>query len=184
MTALTAVFRLKVAVVALAVAGLAGVTAAAASGGNRSMFMTGLDGYEEVPAVSTDGGGTFQAAISPSGDEIRYEVSWTALSGPPTQAHIHFGQDDVNGGITVFFCTNLGNGPADTQACPATGTGSVSGVITAADVVGLAAAQGIAAGEFDEVVRAVRAGKAYANVHTVKHPGGEVRGQIVDRNDD
>ena len=35
-----------------------------------------------------------------------------------TQSHIHFGQKDVNGGIVVFFCTNLGNGPAGTPPCP------------------------------------------------------------------
>ena len=38
--------------------------------------------------------------------------------------------------------------------------------------------QGIAAGEFDELVRAIRAGVTYANVHSEKFPGGEIRGQI------
>ena len=42
------------------------------------------------------------------------------------------------------------------------------------------AGQGIAAGEFAELVRALRAGAAYANVHTTAHPGGEIRGQVAD----
>ena len=42
------------------------------------------------------------------------------------------------------------------------------------------AAQGIAPGEFEEIVAAIRAGRAYANVHTTKFPGGEIRAQIND----
>jgi hypothetical protein len=41
------------------------------------------------------------------------------------------------------------------------------------------AAQGVAAGEFAEVVDAIRAGVTYANVHTFPiFTGGEIRGQI------
>jgi hypothetical protein len=40
--------------------------------------------------------------------------------------------------------------------------------------------QGIPAGAFADVLRAIRAGKAYANVHTSTSPGGEIRGQIDD----
>jgi hypothetical protein len=54
--------------------------------------------------------------------------------------------------------------PPGTQACP-----SPSGTITAADVVG-PTAQGVAPGEFDELVRAIRAGAAYANVHSTLFP--------------
>ena len=35
----------------------------------------------------------------------------------------------VNGGISFFLCSNLGNGPAGTQACPA-GPAELTGVIT------------------------------------------------------
>lgn len=78
----------------------------------------------------------------------------------------------------VFYCTNLGNGPAGTQLCPGPTSGSVSGRITAADVLANAAAQGIAAGQFDEVLRAIREGVVYVNVHTTLFPGGEIRGQL------
>ena len=37
--------------------------------------------------------------------------------------------------------------------------------------------------EFGELVRALRAGAAYANVHTTGVPGGEIRGQISDDDD-
>jgi hypothetical protein len=54
----------------------------------------------------------------------------------------------------------------------------VEGTITAANVIAIAA-QGVAAGEFAEVVDAIRAGVTYANVHTFPiFTGGEIRGQI------
>ena len=38
--------------------------------------------------------------------------------------------------------------------------------------------QGIEAGSFAELVRAMRAGATYANVHSEHFPSGEIRGQI------
>ena len=38
--------------------------------------------------------------------------------------------------------------------------------------------QGILAGEFDELVEAIRAGATYANVHSTEFPPGEIRDQI------
>jgi hypothetical protein len=175
--------RVKVLFVVVALLGVGGVTAAVASGDSEQRkFSVNLIGYEEVPAVSTLGGGTFHAAISRSDDEIRYELTYSALQGNVTQSHIHFAQKSVNGAISVFLCSNLGNGPAGTQPCPPSGT--VTGTIRPADVTGLAAGQGIAAGEFAELVKALRAGVAYTNVHSTVWPGGEIRGQLGDRDQD
>jgi len=53
------------------------------------------------------------------------------------------------------------------------------GPITAANVIaGSMAPQQLAAGDLAAVVAAIRAGAAYANVHTTPSPGGEIRGQI------
>ncbi len=35
---------------------------------------------------------------------------------------------------------------------------------------------------WSEALAAIRAGKAYANVHSTKWPGGEIRGQLNDPN--
>ena len=41
------------------------------------------------------------------------------------------------------------------------------------------AARGIAPGQIDELIRAIRAGATYVNVHSSPtYPGGEIRGQI------
>jgi hypothetical protein len=133
-----------------------------------------LSSYQEVPALSSAATASFSAKLSAG--QISYELSYRGLESDATQAHIHFGQKSVNGGIVAFLCSNLGNGPAGTQACPLR-AGTVRGTLTAENVIG-PGGQGIAAGQFDEFVRAIRAGITYANVHTLTFPGGEVRGQI------
>lgn len=129
-----------------------------------------LNGFSEVPANSTTGVGEFRLEIQ-SNDRISYRLTYRALEAPTLFAHIHFAQRDVNGGVAAFLCGG-GNKPA----CPAT-EGTAEGIIVPSDVVG-PSGQGIAAGEFAELVRAIRAGKTYANVHTSKFPSGEIRGQI------
>ena len=135
-----------------------------------------LSGYNEVPAVSTAASGSFTAKIDEAGGTIHWELRYAGLEADALQAHIHFGQPAVNGGVSVFLCTNLGNGPAGTLACPLR-EGVVTGVIAASSVIG-PAVQGISPGEFAELVAAIRAGRGYVNVHSVVWPGGEIRSQI------
>ena len=49
--------------------------------------------------------------------------------------------------------------------------------VTAADFVALSA-QNVTAGDFAGALRIIRSGDAYANVHSVKFPAGEIRGQL------
>lgn len=140
-----------------------------------------LVGYQEVPAISTPADGEFRARISEDDSQITYELSYKELEGNVLQAHIHLGQPGVNGGISVWLCGNQNaappvNPPAGTQPCPAP-PATITGTITAANVIG-PTAQGIDPGQFDELVRAIRAGVTYVNVHTTKYPGGEIRSQI------
>jgi hypothetical protein len=135
-----------------------------------------LDGYEEVPALSSQASGRFRVTVDRRAQQIRYELSYEGFASAVTQAHIHFGQRGVNGGIAAFLCSNLGNGPAGTQACP-TPAGTISGTLRPADVIG-PTGQGIAAGEFAEFLEAIDEGVTYVNVHTVERPGGEIRAQL------
>lgn len=142
-----------------------------------------LDGFQEVPSISTTGSGTLDLRIDDANEVIEFELTYGNLEGVGTTpfvtngvvsaAHIHVGAPGVNGGVSAFLCGGGGK-----PACPISGT--VTGVIAAADVTG-PANQGINAGEptaFAEFVRAMRAGYTYANVHTTRWPGGEIRGQI------
>ncbi|MGH2751037.1 MAG: CHRD domain-containing protein [Actinomycetota bacterium] len=146
------------------------VVSQASSDGPRGPFNARLKGFNEVPAVSTEATGRFSARVDRGAEEIAFRLEYEDLEGEVLFAHIHLGQRDVNGGVITFLC---GGGGFDD--CPQEGT--VTGVIEASDIIG-PSGQGIAAGEFDEVVDAMMAGVTYANVHSDKFPGGEIRGQI------
>jgi hypothetical protein len=170
---------------AVALLALLGVVGAAIAGGGGSKISERLTGYEEVPALSTTGSGKFQARIARFGDTIRYRLSYRDLESAVTQAHIHFGQEAVNGGISVWLCANnppITGAPAGTQVCPPF-PATISGEIGPEDVVG-PTGQGIEVGAFDELVDAIDAGVTYANVHTVGRPGGEIRAQLDDDDKD
>ena len=144
----------------------------------RHNFLTFLTGYEEVPSVSTAAEGVFQARTSDDGMTFEYALAYEGLQGSVTQAHIHFASRHVNGPIVVWLCGTAANpGPAGTQTCPQSGT--VRGAIGFAQVLAAPATQQLAAGEIQELIRAMRAGAAYVNVHTTISPGGEIRGQIL-----
>lgn len=137
----------------------------------RKNVTASLDGYQEVPSISTAGAGRFRLSVNEARTSLSFELSYAGLEGGvPTAAHIHFGQRAVAGGVIADLCG--GSRPA----CPAS-PGTVTGTIVAGNVVG-PAVQGIAPGEFDEVLRAVSSGNTYVNVHTPLYPNGEIRGQI------
>jgi hypothetical protein len=167
--------RVKLAI-GVAVLGVVATTTAAVAGQQgKSKLRAALSGYEEVPALSTPGVGSFRASVNRAGTAVNWQLRYEGLQAV-TQSHIHFEQKSNNGAITVFLCSNLPNPPAGTQACPPSGV--VTGTFTAAEVGAGAEAQGIAAGELGEVIAAMRAGATYVNVHTTGRPGGEIRGQI------
>jgi hypothetical protein len=152
-----------------------------------SHFQAALVGFQENPSISTTGAGHVDLRINDDEQTIEFVLSYDELEGVGTTpfvangtvlfAHIHVGARGVNGGVSVFFCGGGGK-----PACP-TPSGTVTGIITAADIVG-PTTQGINPGEptaFEELVRAIRAGFAYANVHTTRWGGGEIRGQIQER---
>jgi CHRD domain len=180
--------RLQVAVAVVVAGGaLAVVGAAVANWGDGRNIRESLSGFEEVPVVSTNASGDFKASIRRSAGEITYELSYADTTGDVSQAHIHLGQKSVNGGVSAWLCGNPSqtppiSPPPGTQPCPP-GPATISGTITAENVVG-PANQGIAAGEFEELVRAIRAGVTYVNVHSATFPGGEIRGQLGTHHDD
>jgi hypothetical protein len=157
---------------------------AVAHGGKRNVKSEDMSGYLEAPSISTVASGRFKARIDDSNDMIHYELTYRDLEGTVTQAHIHFAQRSVSGGISAWLCETPGTQSpnASTPMCPVPG-GTVTGTITPAEVIG-PTAQGIAPTEFEELVAAIRAGVTYANVHSSKFPGGEIRGQINDRRGD
>jgi len=158
---------------------------ATADSGKKNVMSEPMTGYLEVATpgpVSSMASGDFSATIDDSPPAIHYTIHYEGLEADVTQSHIHFGQRSVSGGISAWLCgTAAVPGPVGTPVCPGARSGTLSDTIVPSDVVG-PTSQGIAPGEFAELVAALRAGRAYANVHSTKFPAGEIRGQINDDN--
>ena len=155
------------------------VTATVARGDSLGAILTG---YEESPSVSTVASGVFSMIIQDGGnaDHFHYTLSYSGLQGTVSQSHIHVAQPGVNGSIIIWLCqTSTNTDPTGlAPQCPQSGT--VEGRVTAANVIaGSTTTQQLNAGDFAGALAAIRAGFAYANVHTLPlSPGGEIRGQI------
>lgn len=158
---------LIVALVSLCFAASAGATQRRAD--NLSAHLRAVN---EVPSIKTDASGRFSGEISNDGSFITFEVAYSNLTGNLLQAHIHIGQFFANGGVSAFLCGGGGQ-----PNCPTASSGSFSGTITSANVVG-PTTQGVAAGELEKVIEAIRQGVTYVNLHSSTFLAGETRGQI------
>lgn len=158
----------------------------------QETFVARLRGPGEVPLVLSTGMGHARVTISDDGQSIQYELTYSGLEGSKVPdamgnpgkvlfAHIHVGKPTDSGGVVLFFCGG-GNTPATQVACPTPDGGTVSGTWTAADIRPVTT-QGVDPSDanqntWERIVKAIRAGFTYANVHTTRSPGGEIRGQL------
>lgn len=161
--------RMYSGVIALALGAILSIAGPVMAAENFGAHLNG--GQETNPStISTNGTGFLFATLNDAENTINYTLVYFDLQSPATVAHIHLGAPGVTGGVVAPLC---GQGTA--PACPASGT-FLNGTIVASDVL---AVQGIAAGDFAALVRAMRSGLTYANVHNVLFPPGEIRGQIL-----
>jgi hypothetical protein len=159
------------------VLGLAAVGAAGA--GLNNNWSKHLTGAEEVPARETRAQGQVMLRIAPDETSIDYKLIATNIDNV-VQAHIHVGPADANGPVVAFLYGLVPPGGGRQTGVLATGS------IRAANLVGPLAGQPLSV-----LVREIRAGNAYANVHTNDgvgdmnsgpgdFPGGEIRAQLVE----
>ena len=120
------------------------------TGGSDAMSMKNqLSGAQEVPPVATSGAGTADTTFDKSTNVLTWTVTYSGLSGPVTAGHFHGpAMPGANAGVVVPFTGDLSS--------PIRGKAT----LTAAQAADLTA------------------GRWYVNLHTAKHPGGEIRGQI------
>jgi Cu/Zn superoxide dismutase len=151
---------------------LIAVAAALACGGsdsnnNANTYVANLTGPGEVPPTSSTGTGT--ATFTVNGTNVDFVINFTGLTSPINNAHIHSGAAGaVNAPVTSPFAL----------PSPAGTSGTLTGSFPASDIKEGSAASGIHAGDLNSLVAAMKTGNAYANIHTVNNPNGEIRGQI------
>ncbi len=120
-------------------------------GGSSVRLGGSLSGGQEVPAATTSGTGMVTANFDKSTNKLTYEVTYSGLTGPAAAGHFH--------------------GPA--------GPGQNAGVVVpfanaASPIKGEATLTAAQAAD-------LLAGRWYANIHTARYPGGEIRGQVTPR---
>lgn len=139
-----------------------------------------LTADDEVPIAISDASGGLLLTIDSVAGTIDYTLTYVALEGNVTQAHIHIGQKNVAGGIVLWLCQTTTNpAPAaqsGTPTCPAGHSGTVSGTLTAANII--PNVQAVGTDSLADVIDAIHRGKAYGNVHSSVSAGGEIRGQL------
>ena len=137
-----------------------------------------LTGYQEVPAVSSQGIGQFDAKLSDDKTKINFKLQWKKLEGGSiTTADLRFGQFSVTGGQVALLCGGT------LPACGAPAAGSIEGSMDASNILG-PKAQGIDPAEttvLEEVLKAIATGNTYVNIYTDKFSEGEIRGQVLIR---
>lgn len=134
--------------------------------GTETTFQVSLSRSEQVPVCAAAGYyATGAATVTVSADESFLTVGGlriSYLSGPATGAHIHPGAAGVNGPILLDFSRILGT--QDTFIFNQAGYPSPVPAGAPAD--------------FASMVREIKAGNSYINVHTAACVDGEIRGQL------
>lgn len=165
-------------------ASLATLNVRAEDNDDASRFFTRLSTFNEVPPKANDAHGTFRAKLIDDGTTLSWTFTWAGLTGPPLFAHIHFELKTNNGPVMTFFCGGPKGSPVvpPKPDCPQTTSGTITGTTNAGDIIALnsdGTDQALDSHDFAGFLRALRAGAAYANMHTPRFPGGEIRGQIA-----
>ncbi len=132
-----------------ATVGLIGGAATARAAGTS--FTVPLTGAAQVPPVATKGHGSAHLTYDAATSMLTWSVSYSGLSSPVTMAHFHNGAAGKNGPVVLWISKKGGKIKSPLKG---------SAKLTAAEA------------------KLLMAGDLYVNVHTKKHPAGEIRGQV------
>lgn len=108
-----------------------------------------LKASNEVPPNDSPATGTVEATFDTATRTLTWTVTYSGLTGPAIGAHLH-GPGEHGKNAGIVVPFNFVKSPIKGSA-----------VLTEAQVPDL------------------MAGKWYTNIHSEKHPGGEIRGQLV-----
>lgn len=131
----------------------------------ETSFKAKLTGNDEVPSVKTKAKGEVKFKLSKDGKELSYMLDVKNIENA-NAAHIHRGMKGKNGPPVA----NLFTGPKKENNF----SGELSkGTLMANDLSGDLMGKSI-----DDLVKLIKSGELYVNVHTDANPNGEIRGQI------
>ena len=125
-------------------------------------------GEFEVPAVDTSASADLKLKVAADGMSARYDLKIKDPIDDAFMAHLHLAAAGENGGIVVWLYPHDGPPPAAPTGPDFTGR-LAQDVITPDDLIGI---------DWDGFLQALENDLLYVNVHTVEHPGGEIRDQV------
>ena len=137
----------RIALAVLAVAAFAGGVSLAQA--EMVQMKANLTSGAEVPPVNGAGKGQGTFTYDTATKQLKYQVTYSGLSGPAVAGHIHGpAAMGANAGVAVPFAS---------AASPISGTATLN----------------------DAQAKDLMDGKMYVNIHTAANKGGEIRGQIT-----
>jgi hypothetical protein len=139
--------------------------AAFAIAAGKGGFQAKLSGSEETPAVKTKAEGEAVFHLLKDGKELSYRLTVANIENV-TAAHIHMGKKGVEGPPVA----GLFAGPKK--------EGSFKGVLAEGTITEKSLMGSLSGKSVHDLVKMIKSGDTYVNVHTDKYPNGEIRGQI------
>ncbi len=131
------------------------------------VFRADLSGAEEVPPHATDTTGAARFIVNQDRSSIEFSLdirNGTDILGV-AGAHLHCAPAGMNGSVIMFLVGSAAGG--------FDGRLEVRGTLNQGNVINASCGATL-----PEIVQSMRDGNVYVNVHSVAHPGGEVRGQL------
>lgn len=141
----------------------------AANAQMKTKFEANLAGKNQVPAVQSSATGQAMFQLSPDGKTLSYTLSVKGIDNV-TMAHIHMAPMGKDGPPVAWLYGD--------KMHPATKKGMFSGTLAKGTITAAQLAGPMKGKPLSDLVKTIRDGNAYVNVHTMAHPAGEIRGQI------
>lgn len=146
------------------------IQAGSGSANPTSSFAASLTGQQVVPAINSKARGEVVMTLSQDSRSLHYKLIVQDINDV-TMAHLHLAPKGQNGPIVAWLYPSAP--PAQPKSGHYSGT-LAAGILTAARLTGPLSGEPLNA-----LLGKIEAGEIYVNVHTVQHPAGEIRGQVV-----
>ncbi len=130
----------------------------------KMSYRAALSGGNETPRVTTKATGSAMFTVNAKETEISYMIHVRDIEGV-TMAHIHLGKAGKNGPPVAMLEVRAKKG-------------KFSGMLAGGKITGKYLMGDFKGKTVKDLVKEMKAGNTYVNVHTSANPDGEIRGQI------
>jgi hypothetical protein len=161
--------RVRALMFAVAAAGLIACEEDTTEPGPTVTYTATLSGANERPnPITTSATGTWTGVLNLTTKVMTYTLTWSGLTSNSNNAHIHAQTPATGNGTAGVIVDFNAGGRSLTHGASGTATGTINFNDNFTPTV-----------SGDSLLKAMDAGRAYVNVHSVTNPGGEILGIIT-----